>query len=65
MDIKVIGLSFKNTPEDVELYSWIVSHSNKSGFIKDILRTAKGDNIIPKETKKCENTTTELIDLDY
>ena len=33
-----IGLSFKDTPEDKKLLEWISSHSNKSGFIKDILR---------------------------
>jgi hypothetical protein len=34
----VIPLSFKNTQEDIKLYNWIVLHSNKSGFIKDILK---------------------------
>lgn len=36
--IKPIGLSFKNTDEDRELYEWIIKHSNISGFVKDILR---------------------------
>lgn len=36
--IKPIGLSFKNTKDDKELYKWIYEHSNVSGFIKDILR---------------------------
>lgn len=57
MEMKPIALSFKNTSEDKELYKWIVSHSSKSAFIKDILRAAmNGDS---KEIKK-EN---ELIDL--
>jgi nitroimidazol reductase NimA-like FMN-containing flavoprotein (pyridoxamine 5'-phosphate oxidase superfamily) len=34
----IIPLSFKNTQEDIELYNWISKHSNKSGFIKDILK---------------------------
>lgn len=38
MAVKTIGLSFKNTKEDKELYDWIYTHSNVSGFIKDILR---------------------------
>lgn len=38
--INPIGLSFKNTPEDIKLYEWINSHSGKSAFIKDILRRA-------------------------
>lgn len=38
--IRPIGLSFKNTDEDRKLYEWIIKHSNISGFIKDILRTA-------------------------
>lgn len=33
-----IGLSFKDTEEDEKLLKWISEHSNKSGFIKDILR---------------------------
>ena len=36
--IRPIGLSFKSTKEDKELYEWIYEHSNVSGFIKDILR---------------------------
>lgn len=35
-----IAISFKNTDEDMELKEWIESHSNKSGFAKDILRNA-------------------------
>ncbi|MEN6568291.1 MAG: hypothetical protein ABFC57_18555 [Veillonellales bacterium] len=34
----IISLSFKDTPEDKKLLDWINQHSNKSGFIKDILR---------------------------
>jgi hypothetical protein len=40
-DIKPIGLSFKKTPEDFELYKWILNHSGYSNFIKDKLREAK------------------------
>lgn len=35
---KIIGLSFKKTKDDTDLYDWITSHSNVSGFIKDILK---------------------------
>lgn len=41
----IIQLSFKNNIEDIELYSWVSSHSNKSGFIKDILKMAKSLNL--------------------
>lgn len=41
----IIQVSFKNTIEDIELYAWVVSHSNKSGFVKDILRKAKSLNL--------------------
>lgn len=34
----IIYLSFKTNHEDLTLYNWISSHSNKSGFIKDILK---------------------------
>lgn len=35
---QVLGLSFKDTEDDKKLLAWINEHSNKSGFIKDILR---------------------------
>lgn len=33
-----IALSFKDTLDDKKLLDWINDHSNKSGFIKDILK---------------------------
>lgn len=41
----IIPVSFKNSIDDIELYNWIISHSNKSGFIKDILKKAKSINL--------------------
>lgn len=53
--MRPIAISFKNNCDDREIYEWILSHSNYSGFIKDILkREMKGT------TKECSN---ELIDL--
>lgn len=37
-EIPAIPISFKNTQEDIELRDWIIRHSNRSGFVKDILR---------------------------
>ena len=65
MPLKPIALSFKQTKEDIELYGWIISHSGMSGFIKDILRAAKGNEISKKENKGCEIKKTELIDMDF
>lgn len=62
MAAKLIGLSFKNSPADMELYLWIASHSGISAFIKDTLRASK-ENELSKDTKKVEKT--ELIDMDY
>lgn len=43
--VKTLGLSFKNNDEDRKLYEWILSHSNISGFIKDVLKKEmKGGN---------------------
>ena len=58
-----MGLSFKNRPEDIELYKWIKSHSNQSGFIKDTLRNAKDNNTIPVENKESDKKDIDLIDL--
>lgn len=33
-----ITVSFKHNKEDLELYNEIMKHSDKSGFIKDILK---------------------------
>ena len=38
MKPNIITISFKNTIEDIKLYSWIISKSSLSGFIKDVLR---------------------------
>ena len=66
MAIKPIGLSFKDTAEDMELYEWIISHSNKSGFIKDTLRAVKGGDIsIKNDRSHKEVKETELIDMDF
>jgi len=65
MAIKPIALSFKNTPEDIDLYEWIIAHSNLSGFIKDILKTVKGNEIPKMGNKKCEAKKPELIDMEF
>lgn len=65
MAVKPIALSFKDNQEDMELYSWIKGHSNLSGFIKDILRGAKGNENIQTKTKVCKTNTTGLIDMDF
>lgn len=65
MELKPIALSFKDTPEDRELYEWIKIHSNLSGFIKDTLRAAKV-NEAPKENIKApELKNNNLIDIDF
>lgn len=33
-----ITVSFKNTPEDLELYNEIMKHSDRSAYVKDRLR---------------------------
>jgi hypothetical protein len=65
MAIKPIGLSFKDNPEDQELYDWIISHSGKSAFIKDTLRAAKESETPKKENKSSGAKITSLIDMDY
>lgn len=60
--LKPIGLSFKNTIEDKKLYDWIYSHSNVSGFIKDILRKEMNGTNADKEVKSIKREE-KLIDL--
>ncbi len=39
--MKSINLTFKSNIEELELYEWVCKHTQKSGFIKDILLEAK------------------------
>jgi len=41
----IIHLSFKSDLDDALLYNFITKHSNKSGFIKDILRQAMKEEL--------------------
>ena len=64
MAIKTIGLSFKNNEDDRKLYEWIYTHSNVSGFIKDILREAMSERkIIVDKNTIYDNDDNDLIDL--
>lgn len=61
MEVKPITISFKKNEDDRELFNWILSHSNYSGFIKDILR--KEMNGCPAPTFRTESKSNNLIDL--
>ena len=63
MAVKTIGLSFKNNENDRKLYEWIYTHSNVSGFIKDILREAMSERkIIVDKNTIYDNDDNDLID---
>lgn len=63
MAVKTIGLSFKNNEDDRKLYEWIYTHSNVSGFIKDILREAMSERkIIVDKNTIYDNDDNDLID---
>lgn len=63
MEVKPITISFKKNTDDKELFSWIISHSNFSGFIKDILRKEMNNDSCPVQVVKTENKNSNLIDL--
>lgn len=64
-DIKPITVSFKKNEDELNLYKWILNHSNYSGFIKDILRREMNGET--KETIRVEDTVNRnnLIELDF
>lgn len=61
MEVKPITISFKRNEEDKQLYQWILSHSNFSGFIKDILRKEMNGYSTP--IAKVESKNNDLIEL--
>ncbi|MNE86081.1 hypothetical protein D3C80_1831440 [compost metagenome] len=65
--VKPVTISFKNTKEDEELYLWIISHSDKSAFVKDTLRKIKNGDIsnISHPQKTINENNDNLIDLDF
>lgn len=65
MAVKPIALSFKNSTEDIELYEWIIGHSNMSGFIKDILRREMKGEARDSNYVKKENVNNNLIEFDF
>lgn len=63
--IKPIALSFKKTEEDTELYKWIISHSNMSGFIKDTLRAAMNEKVTTEIKTNAGTESNNLIEFDF
>ena len=63
MAVKTIGLSFKNNEEDKMLCEWIYTHSNVSGFIKDILRQVMNNERKISSNSKSENKKNNDHDL--
>ena len=59
-----ITVSFKHNKEDLELYNEIMKHSDRSGFIKDIL---KGNiNSINKNNKNVDRIVDrEIKDFNF
>jgi len=65
MGSKIVGLSFKNSPEDIELYNWIICHSGVSAFIKDVLRSVKSNEVSKKDERVEKSGLSELISMDF
>lgn len=45
-----ITVSFKHTPEDLELYNEIMRHSDRSGYVKDVMKGHVSNK--PEEKKR-------------
>lgn len=57
-----ITVSFKHNKEDLELYNEIMKHSDRSGFIKDILK----GRIVDREIKTVDrNVDREIKDFSF
>lgn len=74
MAIKPATVSFKSNEDDKILAEWIYSHSNISGFIKDILREkmlSQTSITLPISATKTNNhenvnkSDSKLIDFDF
>ena len=57
-----ITLSFKHNREDLELYNEIMRHSDKSAYIKDIL---KGNKTVVKEKKEEDSLVSQMKEFNF
>lgn len=63
MALKPTAISWKNNEEDESLRKWVHSHSNYSGFVKDILRAVMNNEESQYRDNVKLNKENELIDL--
>ena len=65
MELKPITVSFKNTPEERDLYKIIDKHSSKGAFIKDVLIEVLIKRQTPqiKKSEEIENCSTEIDEI--
>lgn len=63
MALKPTAISWKSNKEDESLRKWVHSHSNYSGFVKDILRAAMNSEERQYRDNVKLNKENELIDL--
>lgn len=61
--LKPTTISYKDNFEDKLLRQWVHSHSNYSGFVKDVLRAAMKNEKNRNSNSVKPNKESELIDL--
>lgn len=59
-----ITVSFKHTPEDLELYNEIMRHSDRSGYVKDVMKGQSPGKIESKE-KEEDSMVTQLKQFNF
>lgn len=64
-----IVVSFKNTPEDIELFNLISRYSDKSAYVKDTLRGVMKNTIAEQKTEEKpvednSNLNRQLLNID-
>lgn len=57
-----ITVSFKHSKEDLELYNEIMKHSDRSGYVKDVM---KGHTAKDTEKSKDDDMTNQFKEFNF
>lgn len=57
MAANVVSLSFKNNPDEIDLYNYLKSKSSPSAYVKELIKQDISDKHMSTENTKTRNLT--------